>query len=190
MKNSTLIILCLALTGLATTIFSTTTCYSQDTIHLRKQPISDRLVTDRAPQALYMELGGTGLVFSANYDTRFSKRVDGLGIRMGLGYSFTPHPSFITVPIALNYLLGRNGNYFEVGAGVTYLKVPNTKEINSVSIGNDDLPNDQYLFVTTCFGYPEEPTDPWRIQFSALEYRQFSWRGRGRPGGSLYQPGI
>ena len=96
MKKLNLIILCLALTGTAV-LFSIGSCYSQqqDTIHLRKQSLSDHLVTDRPPHALFMELGGTGLALSMNYDTRFSKRVDGLGIRMGLGFSFTKDPAFM-----------------------------------------------------------------------------------------------
>ncbi|MDP4150947.1 MAG: hypothetical protein Q8927_05860 [Bacteroidota bacterium] len=157
MKKSTSIILCLALTGAAA--FSFFGAYSQDdTIHLRKQSLSDHLVTDRPPHALFMELGGTGLALSMNYDTRFSKRVDGLGIRMGLGFSFTKDPAFITVPVALNYLVGRNGNYFEVGAGLTYLDITNTKGFNDISIGGSSgLLNDQYLFVTTCFGYRRQP---------------------------------
>jgi hypothetical protein len=157
MKNLTLIILCLALTG-AASVFSVSAYSQDDTVHLRKQPLSDHLVTDRPPHALFMELGGAGLALSMNYDTRFSNRVDGLGIRMGVGFSFTKDPAFFTVPVALNYLVGRNGNYFEVGAGLTYLDITNTKGFNDVSIGGSaDLPNDQYLFVTTCFGYRRQP---------------------------------
>jgi hypothetical protein len=138
--------------------FSALAGYGQDTIHLKRQALSDRLVTDRAPQALFTELGGAGLLLSLNYDSRFSKRVDGLGFRVGVGYSFTNDPSFFTVPIGLNYLLGRNGNYFEVGAGVTYVGLSSNNGDAFVSIGNNDLNNKtSFLFETISFGYRRQP---------------------------------
>jgi hypothetical protein len=157
MIKTPLIALSLVLSILAV-CFSTVSGYSQDTIHLKRQALSDRLITDRAPQAIYTELGGAGLLLSLNYDSRFSKRVDGLGFRVGVGYSFTNDPSFFTVPVGLNYLLGRNGNYFEVGAGVTYVGLSSNNGDAFVSIGNNDLTNKtSFLFTTISFGYRRQP---------------------------------
>ena len=39
-----------------------------------------------ANQSFYAELGGPGILFSANYDTRFKKSPFGLGGRVGLGF--------------------------------------------------------------------------------------------------------
>lgn len=143
-----------------TLCLSTGTGYGQDTIHLKRQALSERLVTDRAPQAVFTELGGAGLLVSLNYDSRFTKRVDGLGFRVGIGYSFTNDPSFVTVPVALNYLLGRKGNYFEIGAGVTYVTLSSNNGNEFISIGNNDLNNKtSFLFETISFGYRRQPVN-------------------------------
>lgn len=78
-----------------------------------------------AAKSVYAELGGPGVV-SFNFDTRFSKKENGLGGRIGFG-GFTFRDWFddgrttvIFIPIGLNYLLGKdNRNYFEMGAGIT-----------------------------------------------------------------------
>jgi hypothetical protein len=141
-----------------TLCLSTSTGYSQDTVRLKRQPLSESLVTDRAPQAVFTELGGAGLLLSLNYDSRFTKRVDGLGFRVGLGYSFSNDPSFFTVPVGLNYLMGRNGNYFEVGGGVTYVSVSSNNGDPFVSIGNNDLTQKtNFLFGTLTFGFRRQP---------------------------------
>jgi len=67
-------------------------------------------------QSVYGEIGGNGIVFSANYDVRFAKSQKGLGARIGIGGIAT----YLTIPIALNYLAGKAPNYFEGGLGVTY----------------------------------------------------------------------
>jgi hypothetical protein len=80
----------------------------------------------QSPKAVYAEIGGPGIA-SANYDMRFSQNEDGLGGRIGVGgFSFSDdfggRASIFTVPVGVNYLLGKDGkNYFEVGAGFTYI---------------------------------------------------------------------
>lgn len=81
----------------------------------------------QAPKIVYVQLGGPGLV-SANYDMRFSQKEDGIGGRIGVGgfslgdYYDGGRVSIFTIPAGLNYLLGKDGkNYFEVGAGFTYV---------------------------------------------------------------------
>lgn len=95
---------------------------AQDTVHLKKVS-RDRIVTDRSPQVIFAELGGNGIILSANYDRRFSKTVDGLGLRFGLGYSFSSDEKFATLPLGINYLLGKKGRYFEMGLGGTFIFV-------------------------------------------------------------------
>ena len=77
----------------------------------------------QSAKSVFFELGGPGLA-SFNFDTRFSKREDGFGGRIGFGgfsiKSDGDNAGVIFIPIGLNYLLGRdNRNYFELGAGVT-----------------------------------------------------------------------
>ncbi|MGN6196088.1 MAG: hypothetical protein ACTHOB_14205 [Ginsengibacter sp.] len=81
----------------------------------------------QTPKVLYAEIGGPGIA-SVNFDTRFSKNEDGLGGRIGIG-GFSLHDDLdnsrvgiFTIPVGLNYLLGKDGkNYFELGAGFTYI---------------------------------------------------------------------
>lgn len=86
-------------------------------------------------KAVYFEAGGVGLSFSLNYDTRFGKRRDGFGMRIGAGYvqfankgdSYAPDPynsryhiSYLTIPAQINYLLGKRKHFVELGAGSTF----------------------------------------------------------------------
>ena len=80
-----------------------------------------------AAKCVYVELGGPGLA-SVNFDTRFSKTEGGLGGRIGIGgFSIRDAGTVVTAPVGLNYLLGKDGkNYFEIGAGYTYVHVSNS----------------------------------------------------------------
>lgn len=74
-------------------------------------------------QSIYLELGGAGLPYSLNYDFRFDKdRIDSWGMRVGAGgYAISGGDSFFSAPIQVNKLFGKNGHYFEFGAGATFL---------------------------------------------------------------------
>jgi hypothetical protein len=76
----------------------------------------------KAAKAVYFELGGPGIA-SFNYDTRFSKKEDGFGGRIGFGgWSFDGDGTLL-VPMGLNYIIGKdNKHYFELGAGATIVK--------------------------------------------------------------------
>ena len=79
-------------------------------------------------KAVYAQIGGPGIM-SANYDMRFTHNEDGIGGRIGIGgFSISGSEdgrvSLLTVPVGLNYLLGKDGkNYFEVGVGFTYINI-------------------------------------------------------------------
>jgi hypothetical protein len=81
--------------------------------------------TGSRAQNVFGELGGNGVFLSLNYDTRFSKKDNGLGGRAGIGFipgfsfGFGAVSTIITFPFGLNYLVGRGPNYLEVGAGAT-----------------------------------------------------------------------
>ncbi|MEX8548961.1 MAG: hypothetical protein V5804_15290 [Mucilaginibacter sp.] len=74
--------------------------------------------TGRA-QNVFVEIGGQGLLFTANYDTRFSNKRNGIGGRAGIGYISLDGDHVTTVPIGLNYLLGKGKSFFEIGLGAT-----------------------------------------------------------------------
>ena len=115
-------------------------------------------------QNFYVELLGPGITFSANYDTRFSKKRDGLGGRIGVGYFADNDYSIASYPIQLNYLLGKKGKYFEIGAGATFVTLKDKQR--SFSSGNyyytdsgfGDF-DDSGTIGTLTFGYRYQPVD-------------------------------
>jgi hypothetical protein len=85
------------------------------------------------------ELGGPGVIFSINLDSRFTKSNTGFGGRAGLGFltrsegaiissggssTFTRYRqrSVVTIPLQLNYVFGKanSSHLLEVGAGATF----------------------------------------------------------------------
>ena len=66
-------------------------------------------------QAVYLELLGSGVIGSVNYDFRFKPGDDGLGMRMGFGYV----PDVLVIPIGLNGVIGKNRVSFEYGFGIS-----------------------------------------------------------------------
>jgi hypothetical protein len=89
-------------------------------------------------QIFFGELGGPGVIFSINIDSRFTKSNTGFGGRAGLGFltreestlvssgggSFNNYRqrSIVTIPLQLNYVFGKpnSSHLLEVGAGATF----------------------------------------------------------------------
>lgn len=127
----------------------------------------------------YAELGGPGILFSANIDRRFKPSRFGFGWRAGIGfvtadeekidnngnYSYD-RTSAVTVPLQLNYIFGKGDSphTFEVGAGLTYVG----RELEIFDYyGN----NTTQLFGTFSFMYRRQPMNggfSWRIGFTPL----------------------
>lgn len=80
-------------------------------------------------QSFFLELGGAGLIYSVNYDFRFDKgnlqswgmRVGAGGFARGLQAESESSYGFVTVPVQLTRLFGRNEHYFELGGGATFI---------------------------------------------------------------------
>ena len=106
----------------------------------------------QAKNAFYVELLGNGLLFSANYDFRFSETTS-WGGRAGIGYIGVSDGDdgggIVTIPVMVNNLLGKDGKYFEVGAGFTY--VAGTGEL-----GDEELSD---VVGTLSFKYRRQPVD-------------------------------
>lgn len=104
----------------------------------------------QAAKSVYFELGGPGLA-SFNFDTRFSKKEDGIGGRIGFGGFSIDGDGAVFVPMGLNYILGKDSkNYFELGAGVTPVF------ISSGNTGDGDFTS---TFGHLLFGYRMQPKD-------------------------------
>ena len=70
---------------------------------------------------VFIEFMGNGIFYSVNYDTRFTKEVDGLGGKVGFGYVAVDGDHYSSFPFLVNYLMGKEGHYFEIGVGVNFL---------------------------------------------------------------------
>ncbi len=148
MKKSSILILafgCILFSGLA----SAQQLQSQNSDLRMKLPSGE----GARAQNVFVEVGGQGLLFTANYDTRFSNRRDGLGGRAGIGYIASDGDNATTIPLSLNYLLGKGKHFFEVGLGATII----------ATSGNDNSfffdGNNSNVIGTMSFSYRLQPVD-------------------------------
>lgn len=106
-----------------------------------------------AKSSFFVELGGSGGLYSFNYDRRLSKRAS---LRLG----FTAMPFFVNLtggPLMLNYLVGGRGHYLEAGAGVLYLCVEDNLP-SLFSGGDGDSAGVEYtLSPAASLGYRYQP---------------------------------
>ena len=81
-------------------------------------------------RSVFLEFGGNGCGLSANFDSRFGKKENGFGYRVGIGFSpkfgkvasdVISLPVDLTIPIGINYLAGKGPHYFESGLGLTFI---------------------------------------------------------------------
>lgn len=114
--------------------------------------VTMNLKAQSAAKSVYAEIGGPGLA-SVNFDIRFSPKEDGLGGRIGVGGFTESGFGIFTLPVGLNYLLGKDGkNYFEMGAGFTYV---HTK--GDIIFGDNGSSSSQ-SFGHLSIGYRLQPT--------------------------------
>jgi hypothetical protein len=106
-------------------------------------------------QNVFVEVGGQGLLFSANYDTRFGNRRDGLGGRIGVGYIAVDGSSLATFPLSLNYLLGKGKNFFEIGLGATIASAKS----DDFWFDDDEETSGTGTIGTMSFSYRLQPVD-------------------------------
>jgi hypothetical protein len=119
----------------------TTAAFSQET----------KVPSQRA-QAVYGELLGSGLIFSAHYDFRFAKKQNGLGMRVGLGFFGGSDGGILTVPVGINHLAGKGPHYFESGIGYTYATFTDGDDFLEGS-GNIIIPSVGYRYMPLANGF-------------------------------------
>ncbi len=103
-------------------------------------------------KAIYIEIFGNGFAYSFNFDTRFARSDRGIGGRIGIGYTdFPGQDQLLTVPVMINYLLGKNGKYFEIGGGMVF--VNGEHFLKSLGSTND------VIYGTLTFAYRYQPMD-------------------------------
>jgi len=109
-------------------------------------------------QSFYLELLGAGGTYSANYDTRFGNNQNGWGGRIGLGYHSIDRNSYFSAPVMINYLAGKNGKYFEVGMGATFLSIKDLDNPHTPGVGDFFLFDYGDRFIGTMnIGFRKQP---------------------------------
>ena len=139
--------------------------FSMQTIHAQgpERPMQ----TSANGSQLYFELGGAGIIYSFNYDGRFSKYENGLGFRVGVGGASVDGDGYFALPVQINYLLGSKGKYFEVGGGVTYAP------------GLDLFGNGANSYGTLTFGFRKQPVGKKGFTFRAAFTPIIGFNGGG-----------
>lgn len=89
--------------------------------------------TSKPSQTVFVEAGGNSIIWSANYERRFSKRLDGFGFRVGIGYFPINNFNLISIPVGINILAGMKGNFLEMGLNATIVHSKYTKTISGVN---------------------------------------------------------
>jgi len=129
-----------------------------------------------AHKSFYSEIGGPGVLMSANFDSRFSSDSQfGFGYRVGIGYLYGEYSNdyveraYFTIPVGLNYIFGKPDSVhsFEIGTGTTLL--PRKAEI--YYYGNSDNKKLSYALGFFTFMYrrtPEGGGFSWRIGLTPL----------------------
>ena len=123
-----------------------------------------------ANKAIYSELGGPGVLMSANFDSRFfSDSQFGFGYRAGIGFFYGEYDSdrvnrtIYTIPVGLNYVFGKSSSLdaLEIGAGVTFL----SRKVETFFYDSSDKkPNRAFGFFTFMYRRaPEGSGFSWRV---------------------------
>ncbi len=140
--------------SILTSAFSLIVCFTyaqRDTVKLREmEKTSNVIVTDRAPQAVYFQILGPSPIFSVNYDRRFGKQVNGAGFCAGVGYFGELGISMFSIPVSLNYLIGRSNSFIEFAGGGTYVTA-------QTSLFSDNQSASGMLYHLSA-GYRHQPT--------------------------------
>lgn len=150
-------------------LFSIIASFAQDTTQ------------DKTVKQFYTEMGGPGILFSANFDTRFIKaKQTGFGMRVGLGFTIIEEEyndqngyyqyqvrSIGTIPLGINYLFGKetSPHTFETGAGITVL----TSKTEMLNYGGHQKAGNIMGFFS--FMYRRQPLNggiTWRIGFTPV----------------------
>lgn len=124
-------------------LLTTANTFAQTTIQATDGPEKPNL---HGAQVIYGEIFGNGLLFSVNYDFRFTKSQKGLGMRLGAGFFGGSDGGIFTFPIGINHLAGKAPNYFESGLGVTYATFTGKDDLFSGSNGTLLVPSLGYRY--------------------------------------------
>jgi hypothetical protein len=118
--------------------------------------------TIRKPQVIYLNLFGEGNLLSINYDRRFKNQNDGWGWHAGIGGLVLSEDNFteINLPVGINYLIGKKGNFLELGLNESII----FDKLTQPAGGEADLTN---LYGITIHG----TNSLWSLTSGTIGYR-------------------
>lgn len=91
--------------------------------------------TGKRRKSVYAEGLGNGIGVSGNFDIRLKPdRNDGFGVSAGAGVVGT----YLTLPLTVNYIVGKNRSGFETGIGVTPIININPDVVDEIQFGNNE----------------------------------------------------
>lgn len=125
-------------------VFAQATAEQKKDTLIRKKKVLPKTFTNKPSSTIYLEGGGNSIIYSLNYDQRFTKRLDGLGFRIGVGYFPMGDYNITAIPIGINHLVGKNGHFVEAAINVTL--------INSSAKNNNPIKKEA-LFGQIDFGH-------------------------------------
>lgn len=136
-----------------------------DTLHEFSRAFQQEKETGFCRNAAYFEFAGQGLLYSINYEYRFNKhlslragfttwRINTLDILIIQIKNFR----YTSLPVMLDYLIGKRDNYFEIGMGVmlSYLAI---SDASIFYMGNTGYRKGTELFGTATLGYRYQRDD-------------------------------
>ncbi len=118
----------------------------------------------QAPNAVFLELGGSAVLYSINYDRHLTPD---MGFRVGFGYLglsasssdqstdvSSASASVLIIPATFNYFLGTGSSRLELGAGIVYVSLS-----ASVSGGVGSAFSGSGIGGAAVIGYRYQPSD-------------------------------
>ena len=125
---------------------------------------------ERRGHGVFFEIGGAGASPTFNYESRFLDKNRGLGARIGFGFASLRDARKISLPIQINYLLGKKDgiHHLEIGAGYTYV---DKRGIDNIKLNDEPIFFEGTSFATFSLMYHRHPPLGgflWKIGFAPL----------------------
>ena len=135
------------------------------------------------------EFLGPGGLFSVRFESRFMKKANGIGYTVGFGaapYNLDEtcnDGGFLTIPLGLNYLLGKEDHMLEMGGGMVLKILGGGTKVWCPELEDNFIENGNPSYFYGLVGYRYQPVSKrlsWRIFVSPLFQKDFSpkfWGG-------------
>ncbi|HMZ46584.1 MAG TPA: hypothetical protein PKG56_04200, partial [Chitinophagaceae bacterium] len=139
-----------------------------DSTYRKKHSV--KTFTQKPAQVVFAELGGNSLIWTINYDRRFSKRLDGWGFKIGAGYFPLGGSNLFVAPVGINILTGAKGHFLETGFNISFVSAKNKNKTTPKPslFGQIDFSRNQtYLVYGVPVGYRWHKTDKPGVSFRA-----------------------